>query len=451
VSSLQWPATKSGIKTQRAGRLKFTIPFEVNMNQDTLGKIDEIVNKAMEYQAMPGCQILVVRKGSVILNKAYGYHEYNSDNPVTTNDLYDLASVTKVAATTQAVMHLVDEDCIGINQKLSAYLPYLETSNKKDLYIADILLHQAGLQPFLQFYFSTQQPVFRNQSLITSFISDINPLKIGPGQYMNRYTQFKTNIISHNPSPLFPNKVADNMYIAKSWPDSMYLGIVGSSLRDRKEYVYSDLGFILFRQMVDSVTRVPFDYLLDSLFYKKLGAGKLCFNPLNRFERQNIVPTEDDQLFRHQLIQGYVHDPRAAMFGGIAGHAGLFGNALDLAKLFQMMLNKGTYAGERYLSEETIDLFTRERLGIKGSRRGLGFDKPEPDITKTSPACMGASSESYGHTGFTGTMIWVDPTYDLVYIFLSNRVYPDASNNKLIEMNVRTDIQQVVYNAIMDK
>jgi CubicO group peptidase (beta-lactamase class C family) len=230
----------------------------------------------------------------------------------------------------------------------------------------------------------------------------------------------------------------------------MYSGIAHSTLRDRKEYIYSDLGFILCKQMVDSLTHVAFEEYLNSVFYSRLGAGTLGFNPLNRFEKQCIAPTEDDQLFRHQLIQGYVHDQRAAMFGGVAGHAGLFGNAIDLAKLFQMMLNKGEYAGEHYITKETVDLFTRERLGIQGSRRGLGFDKPEPDITKPSPACLSASPESYGHTGFTGTMVWVDPKWDLVYVFLSNRVYPDAANNKLIEMNVRTDVQQVIYNAIMD-
>jgi CubicO group peptidase (beta-lactamase class C family) len=164
-----------------------------------------------------------------------------------------------------------------------------------------------------------------------------------------------------------------------------------------------------------------------------------------------LVPTEDDLLFRHQQLRGYVHDERAAMFGGISGHAGLFGNALDLAKLFQMMLNNGEYGGERYISEKTIKLLTRDRLGIEGNRRGLGFDKPETDVTKPSPACLSASAESYGHTGFTGTMVWVDPAYDLIFIFLSNRVYPDATNNRLIEMNVRTNVQQMVYNALTDR
>lgn len=451
VSAPGWQARTLIMKTEASGRLKFSIPLEVNMNADTLKKIDEIVQRAIEFQAIPGCQVLVAREGTVIFHKAYGHHDYTNSQPVKQTDLYDLASVTKVAATTQAVMHLVDEECVGVNQKVSAYLHYLENTNKKDIYVADLLLHQSGMLPFLQFYFATMEPVFRNNLLITSSISDANPIRIGPGQYLSRYTQFKPSILSSASSETFSLKVANNMYILKTWPDSMYNSIAGSTLKEKKEYVYSDLGFILLRQMIDSAAMVPFDNLVDSVFYKRLGAASLCFNPLQRFDPSNIVPTEDDQLFRHQFLRGYVHDQRAAMFGGISGHAGLFGNALDLAKLFQMNLNKGIYAGERYLKEETVDLFTLERHGIEGSRRGMGFDKPEPDITKPGPSCLDASSESYGHTGFTGTMVWVDPKYDLVYVFLSNRVCPDASNNKLIEMNIRTNIQQVLYNAIMDK
>jgi beta-N-acetylhexosaminidase len=451
VSILQWPAHRSGIRMQILGRLKFTIPFEVNMSEDTLRKIDDIINNAIENQAIPGCQVLIARKGKIILNKTFGTQVYKGKRAVAATDLYDLASVTKVAATTQAIMHLVDEGCLDINQKLSAYLHYLEKSNKRDLIIKDILLHQSGLQPFIQFYFSTEEPVFYNQPLISSFITDNNPVKIGPGQYLNRYTRYKGDIISRTYSRDFPYKVAENMYITRSWPDTIYQGIASSGLNSKKEYVYSDLGFILLKQLVDSITQVPFDDYLNSVFYSRLGAERLCFNPLKHFVKDDIAPTEDDQLFRKQLIQGYVHDPRAAMFGGIAGHAGLFGNTVDLAKLLQMMLNNGEYAGERYIDAETIELFTKEPMGLNGSRRGLGFDKPESDKTKPGPSCISASSESYGHTGFTGTMIWVDPTYDLIYIFLSNRVYPDAANNKLPDMNVRTNVQQVIYDAIMDK
>ncbi len=201
-----------------------------------------------------------------------------------------------------------------------------------------MLLHQAGLISFMQFYFATLEPVFKNQQLITNKQTDSNPIKIGPNQYLNRYTRYKSNIISNHYSELFPLKVADNMYIVRSWPDTIYNGIARSSLMEKKEYLYSDLGFMLLKQLVDTVTHVPFDTYLDSVFYRKLGADRLCFNPLNRFSKNEIAPTEDDQLFRKQLVQGYVHDPRAAMLGGISGHAGLFGDALDVAKVLQMML-----------------------------------------------------------------------------------------------------------------
>jgi len=451
VTSGIWKSMISGLTIKRSDRLQFNLPLAAGMSEDTLDRIGKIISGAIANQAMPGCQVLVARKGIVIMNKAFGNPVYGSSRPVTTTDLYDLASVTKVMATTQALMKLTDEGCVDISQKLSAYLPYLEKSNKKDIVIKDILLHQSGLIPFIMFYFSTMEPVFKNQVLISPKITETNPIKVGTGQYLNRYTRFRSNIISSRYSEKFPLQVADNMYMIKSWPDTIYKGIANSPLNERKEYVYSDLGFILFRQLVDSVTRLPFDRYVDSVFYRKIGAGSLCFNPMKRFPRDVIEPTEDDQIFRKQQVQGYVHDPRAAMLGGISGHAGLFGNALDLAKMLQMMLNRGEYGDERFINPETIDLFTLMPLANNGNRRGLGFDKPETDKSKPNPVCEGASPESYGHTGFTGNMIWVDPAYDLIYVFLSNRVYPDAENVKLAELNVRTQIQQVLYNAMLDK
>ena len=443
-------AVSNGIKINSIQRLKFTIPLDAGMDEDTLRKIDDIIAEAIEQQAFPGCQILVARKGKVVLNRTYGNSVYKGNDPVNITDLYDLASVTKIAATTVAMMKLADEKCLDIDQKLSAYLPHLERTNKRDLIIRDILLHQSGLLPFMQFYYSTYEPVFKNQPLISAFFTDANPVKIGPGQYLNRYTRYKNDIVSNRYSGQFPLQVAEKLYITRSWVDTIYNGIANSRLTDRKEYLYSDLGFILFKQLIDTLSQVPFERYLDSVFYRKLGAGRLCFNPLTHFSKSEIAPTEDDQLFRKQLVHGYVHDPRAAMLGGITGHAGLFGNAVDLAKLLQMLLNRGEYGGERFIDAGTVELFTREPLGINGSRRGLGFDKPEPDITKPGPACVSASPSSFGHTGFTGNMVWVDPEYDMVYVFLSNRVYPDATNNKLSEMNVRTNVQQKLYNAIIE-
>jgi len=451
VSAGNWKSMSSGLAVPGNKRFQFNIPLAAGMSEDTLMQIDSIVMDAIANQAMPGCQVLVARKGIVVYNKAFGNPVYGGKRKARTTDLYDLASVTKVMASTQALMRLTDEECLDINQKLSAYLPYLEKSNKKDLVIKDILLHQSGLIPFIQFYFSSMEPVFRNQSLISPKITEANPIRVGSGQFLNRYTRFKGNIISESYSEQFPLQVANGMFMTRSWADTIYNGIANSALNEKKEYIYSDLGFILFRQLVDSITYVPFDHFLDSVFYRKMGAGSLCFNPLNWFPRDEIVPTEDDQIFRKQLVHGYVHDPRAAMLGGISGHAGLFGNALDLAKMLQMMLNRGEYGGERFIRSETVDLFTLKPQGFYYNRRGLGFDKPETDKSKTSPACEGASPESYGHTGFTGNMIWADPAHDLIYVFLSNRVYPDAENVKLAEMNVRTRVQQVLYNAMTDR
>jgi CubicO group peptidase (beta-lactamase class C family) len=240
------------------------------------------------------------------------------------------------------------------------------------------------------------------------------------------------------------------MYMVKSWVDTVFNGIAASPLR-KKQFVYSDLGFMLLKQVVDTVTHQSYTSFLESTFYNKLGAGSLVFNPLERFPRSMMAPTEDDHLFRKQQLQGYVHDPRAAMLGGIAGHAGLFADAMDVAKVLQMWLNKGEYAGERFIQPATVELFTSRQEGYEFNRRGLGWDKPDPDTSKPQPVCIGPSLLSYGHTGFTGNMVWVDPAYNLIYIFLSNRVYPDAENTRLAQMSVRTRVQQRVYNAMKDR
>ncbi|MBN1158459.1 MAG: serine hydrolase, partial [Bacteroidales bacterium] len=320
-----------------------------------------------------------------------------------------------------------------------------------NIVIEDILMHQARLQSWIPFYYSLLKPVFNSQSLFDDSLSDVYSLRLGAGLYINRYTKYSVNEVAAFRSELFPLEVAENMYIGSRWKDSIYISIANSPLREKKEYLYSDLGFYLFSFMIGILTDQSLDEYTSIQFYRKLGTDRLCFNPLNRYAENEIAPTEEDQYFRKQLIRGTVHDPGAAMMGGVSGHAGLFSNANDLAKLFQMYLNGGVYAGERYIESETLELFTRGFLGVKDNRRGLGFDKPEPDTTKPGPACLDASPLSYGHSGFTGTLVWNDPEYDLIYIFLSNRIFPDATNNKLLEMNIRTNVQQVVYDAIMDR
>jgi CubicO group peptidase (beta-lactamase class C family) len=451
VSVLQWKAHETGIALPESGRLKFTIPYEAGIRQDLPAKVDSMINAAMEAQVFPGCQVLVARNGKVVINKAYGTPIYKSNLSVKPTDIYDLASITKAAATTLAVMRLTDENKLDITKKLSAYLPSLNGTNVKDITIRDILLHQSGLPPGLQYYLPVLEPVFNDQTLLSQQLTETHPMRIGNNQYINKFTRYKTGIIVPEGSDEYPYQVADQMFILKSWPDSLFYRIANSKVQQKKEYLYSDLGFILLGQLIDSITGMPENRYLDSVFYRGLGADRLGFMPLKRFPKAEIMPTEEDQIFRKQLIHGYVHDPGAAMLGGVSGHAGLFGNALDLAKVMQMLLNKGEYAGKRYINSATVEAFTMNPMGVSGNRRGLGFDKPEPDTTKTGPSCAGASLLSFGHSGFTGTFIWADPAFDLIYVFLSNRVYPDAGNNKLVDMNIRTDIQQAVYDAILEE
>jgi len=271
VSAGTWHSLTSGIQLSALGRLKHSLPLEAGMSEDTLNRIQFIVENAIRQQAMPGCEVLVARKGIVVFNRAFGQQVYGGKRPVKTSDLYDLASVTKVMATTQAIMKLKDEGCLDINQKLSAYLPYLLYSNKKDLTIKNILLHQSGLTEFIQFYFSTMEPVFQHQPLISKKITDANPIRIGAGQYLNRYTRYKPEIVSPVYSARYRLLVADNMYILNSWVDTVYNGIAASALKESNKYVYSDLGFMLFKQLVDSITQLPFDTFIDSVFYRKLG------------------------------------------------------------------------------------------------------------------------------------------------------------------------------------
>lgn len=437
----------SGIDTKTLERLKYGSPLECRVDPAFEGSIDSIVNDAILREAMPGCQILAAREGTVFFHKAYGNPVYKSDRPVILEDLYDIASVTKVTATVPAIMKLYEDGKIDISKPLSKYLEFLDSTNKKDITIRDILLHKAGLASWIPFYINTLEPVFSNHALISQNISPLYPFKLSSNQYLARYTRFRKNYFSTRPGDTHPYPVARDIYASGSMHDTILAVISHSDVDKRPHYKYSDLGFILLYKMIENLTSVSFDEYLDHTFYDRLGLSGLCFNPLKTTDPDKIMPTEDDQVFRKQVLQGYVHDPAAAMMGGISGHAGLFSNANDLAKIMQMYLNKGTYGNVRYFNPETIELFTSKQNGENNNRRGLGFDKPEPDQAKPSPACRSVSADSYGHTGFTGTFVWVDPTCQLVYIFLSNRIYPDAGNNKLVEMNIRTKIQQEIYNS----
>lgn len=407
-----------GINSDKT-RLGETSPYFMNIDASQLKIIDSIAKDGIERGAYPGCQILIARHGEIFYNKTFGHHTYEQVRPVQKNDLYDLASVTKIAATTIAVMKLQDEKKLDIDQRLSHYLQALQKSDKKNIIIREMMAHQARLHPWIPFYRST--------------LKSGSPLK---------------TIYKSEPDSIFSLEVADNMYIYPGYQDSILHEIMDSKLRYSKRYKYSDLGFYMLRYVIDEVTGKSMDQYVSETFYEPMGLFHTTYLPLHKFDRRSIVPTEDDRIFRGQLVHGYVHDPGAAMMGGISGHAGLFSNATDLAAIMQMLLNKGVYAGSRFLDSATVEEFTRRQFPLNHNRRGIGFDKPLPDHQKGGPTCRETSNASFGHSGFTGTYAWADPEYDLVYIFLSNRVYPDAANRKLISMDIRTKIQKVIYQAM---
>jgi beta-glucosidase-like glycosyl hydrolase/CubicO group peptidase (beta-lactamase class C family) len=401
-------------------RVKYTQPEAVGIKSADLTAVDSIARYAIRMKATPGCQVLIAKNGNIIYNKAFGSHTYAASSPaVKTTDLYDIASVTKVASSTMAIMRLTDEKYIDIDKTVGDYIPLLKSTNKGGMRLRDLLAHQAGLPAWIPFY--------------TRTISN---------------DKVRQRFYRKEPSDSFSLKVAEHMYLRSDYPDSMLSQIAACEVSRNKEYKYSDLGYYFFKYIIEHHTGKGLDQYVDSVFYKPLGLDRITYNPLNKFSKEDIIPTEQDNLFRKQLIHGYVHDQGAAMLGGVGGHAGIFANASDLATLFQMVLNKGTYGGKRYLSQATIDEFIRCQFCENENRRGLGFDKPEMNYGKTGPTCKCVSAMSFGHTGFTGTIAWVDPEEQLIYIFLSNRVNPDAENKKIQTLATRVEIQEAIYKAI---
>lgn len=399
----------SGVITTKT-RLQYTIPEDAGIRATNLQPIDAIVQEALNEHATPGCAVLVAKDGKVIFNKAYGYHTYDHSIPEKITDIFDLASVTKITATTMEVMRLVEQGKLNLDSTMGYYLPIARGSNKSDIKVRELMLHQAGLIPYIPFYES---------------------LRAG----------------DHSPdsSAAYPTKVADGYYLRKDYyRDVMLPRMINTPLRTRGQYVYSDLSMYFTKEIVETITAQPLNEYVQQQFYNPLGAQSEGFLPRNRFPASRIVPTENDTYFRHTLVDGYVHDQGAAMVGGISGHAGNFASTNDLAIQFQMLLNKGTYGGVQYFKPETVTQFTSRQSNV--SRRGLGFDGWGPLPDSHYPSTL-ASPGTYGHTGFTGTCVWVDPKYNLVYIFLSNRVYPKDSP-LLSSRRIRPRIQDAVYEAI---
>lgn len=407
-----------GITTHKT-RFKYTIPEDLGIASKYLSEIDSIALSGIRERAYPGCQVLVAKDGNIIYQKSFGYHTYENKRKVSNSDIYDLASITKIAGALPAIMKLVDEKKLDIDDPLVHYMPEVQGSNKQYMCLREILAHQAGLKDWIPFYTAT--------------------LKHG---------QYKEGVYDTKPSDEFPYRVAENLYIHKSYRDTIYKKIIESPVNAKFDYKYSDLGYYFFHHIIEDISKEKLNEFEHKNFYAPLGMTTTGYNPRNRFDLRQIVPTEYDMTFRKQLIHGDVHDQGAAMMGGVAGHAGLFSNANDLAKLMQMYLQYGEYGGKRYISREVVDEFIRCQFCENNNRRGAGFDKPEPDASKDGPTCKCVSYMSFGHSGFTGTYAWADPENGLVYIFLSNRIYPDAENKKLIKMGIRTRIQQVIYDAV---
>ncbi len=409
----------SGIET--TSYFQTAVPEEVGMSSAGLQKIDSIAKAAIDSAAIPGCVVLVAKNGKIVYNKAFGNTNYNNTLPMQTDMVFDLASVTKISATTVAIMKLVETKKVNLNKTIGEYIPWVRGSDKASIKISDLLLHQAGLVPFITFYKEALDPATSKPS--PKYFSTIA-------------------------TPQFSVRVAENVYLRNDWQDSMYARILSSSRPTSGKYVYSDNDFIFLGKVVESVTGMSLDAYVAETFYTPLGMHSTGFLPTAKMPLSKIVPTEVETHFRAQQMHGDVHDEGAAMFGGIAGHAGLFSSAYDLAKLYQMLLNGGVFNGKRYFKKSTIQKFTAYSSSI--SRRGLGFDKPEKDnaTRKEAYPSKSVSPETYGHTGFTGTCVWVDPSKQLVYIFLSSRVSPTRNNTKFGRLNVRPNIQEAIYSAI---
>ncbi len=437
-----------GIAQSRQTRLKYAIPEELGIDGSQLKGIDSLVNLAIEQQAMPGCQVLAAHKGVVFYQKAFGRHRYDSLSlKVKLSDLYDMASVTKITATIPLVMRLKDRGTLNLDSTLGKYLPTLP-SDKQGLVIRDILTHRSGLQAWIPYYkafykIKGGQPLFSDTSSTTYPNQLLNePL------FLNKSAYLDSAYFSRKRSSRYTISVSDSLFATTAVPDYVRKATDEAVLFEKK-YRYSDMGLMYMQRAVEAIYKRPLDKLDDSLFYRPLGMNRSAFKPLERFNKNEITPSEQDLIFKKQHVQGTVHDPAAAMLGGVSGHAGLFSNANDMAKLLQLYLNKGEYGGERYFSAATMDEFTRYQFPESGNRRALGFDKPE--LNTKSNVCPEVSTASYGHSGFTGTFVWVDPERELVYVFLSNRTYPDSNNPKLSRLNVRTEILRMLINAIDGK
>lgn len=407
-----------GVKSAVNDVYSYTYPEALNVSSTKFDAVDSIITNAIQSKITPGCQILFAAGNKVVFDKSYGYFTYDSTHAVSNSDVYDIASITKVASTGLCAMHLYEKNKLDLDAKASKYLVELRNSNKKDITIRQLMMHEAGLQPFIAFWRNTE-----------------------------REYGLDSCIFKKEKTEGFSSKVSDSLYISDSYNAEIWKQIIESEVKAPGTMVYSDLSMIILQKVIEHISGQPIDEYVTNNFYKPMGLWKMQFNPYDKTDINTIAPTEDDKAFRKCVVRGTVHDPAAAMMGGVAGHAGLFSNAESLAIIFKMLMNGGSYDGKRYLKKETIQLFTSQAAPNTGNRRGLIFDKAEMNKEKSSPAARSASELTFGHTGFTGTCVWADPKNNFLFVFLSNRVYPDAENTMLAKKNIRTDIMELFYKA----
>ena len=409
-----------GFDTEKIDRLGFATPESVGMKSETLNKIDNLAQYAINNKLTPGIQILVARKGKVVYQKSFGYQTYDKLLPINNNTIYDVASLTKILATLPNVMQLYDKQTVNMESTLGNMMPMFKGTNKQNINFKDLLSHYAGLQAWIPFYKATLDETNHPSSKYYRKIAEKD----------------------------FSKQVADSLFIRNDYHDTIMKIIVDSKLSGIREYKYSDFTFIILKEYLETATGKKLDDLVQTQYFNSMGMNNSIFNPLQKFKKETIPPTEVDNYFRYQIIQGYVHDMEAAMEGGVAGHAGLFSNAMDVAKMMQMYLQKGNYGNHQYFSSKTFDDFNTCYFCEEGNRRGIGFDKQQLP-GKAGPTCGCASLTSFGHTGFTGTIAWADPESELVYIFLANRTFPSATVNRLSKENIREDIQEIIYESIV--
>ncbi len=406
------------------GELTVGTPEELGINGKVLRKeIENIMTVAIDSMAFPGGQILLAKDGIIFYQSSFGYHTYDSLNRVEDSDLFDLASVTKVTAATLALMKLNEDGLFDIDQSFHHYFPKIAKGDKKDITMREILAHQSGLRAWIPYWSESQR----------------------------KNGKWRWNTVKEDSSKRFPNRLeGTNLFLHRKYKErKIYRMIKRSKVSNEKKYVYSGLFFYLVPDLVERLSGTPFNEYLEKNFYDPLDATTLGFNPTEEFELNDIVPTEDDTFFRKTQLHGVVHDEGAAMMLGVSGNAGLFSNAQDLAKVYQMLLNDGKYGTRQFLKPETILEWTTVQYPDNDNRRGLGFDKPLLEYNeRISSVARGATPKSFGHTGYTGTLVWADPEHDLLFVFLSNRVFPTRNNSKIYNLNVRPSIHNLVYELL---